>query len=307
MALIVFGGSGFVGNSIIEVQKKYENIISFSSNKIEIYQQKKKTKISYKKVLEFLKKSKKVDAIFCAATRYDPNKYKDQPLTVFQNNINAILKFIKILDAKKMNKIIFVSSYAVYGQKFQNKNKEDFILSPDNFSKKEFYYALAKYTQEKIIINYCNNKNIKFNILRLPSIYGPGSTLDQKKAHVIPSFILQILKKIKKINVFGTGNEKREFLYILDLIKIINKLRKKNINGILNVGSNHFISIKNLLNLVIKITNSQIEIAFNKKSISDVPLRKVSYNKFNNIFKKYKFTNINIGLERTINWYKKND
>ena len=46
------------------------------------------------------------------------------------------------------------------------------------------------------------------------------------------------------MKIFGNGNEKREFVFIFDLIKILMKLRIKNFNGIINVGPNKFISIK---------------------------------------------------------------
>ena len=305
MTLMIFGGAGFIGSSIIQSQRIRENIVSFSSKKIEIFKNNKKRKVSYAGALKVLKKNKNIDIIFCAATRYDPKKYSNQPLTVFKNNIDAILKFIKILNHIKINKIILISSYAVYGDRLKKDNKENSIISPDNFSKKEFFYAFAKYIQEKLLINYCNKRKLKFNIIRLPSVYGPGSTLNIKNAHVIPSFIMQILKKLKKMKVYGTGNEKREFIYITDLIKIIMILRKNDKIGILNVGSNQFISIRNLLKNIIKGTNSSIKTIFNKESFSDVPLRKISYKKFNIYFKGYKFTKIDTGLNKTINWYKK--
>ena len=92
----------------------------------------------------------------------------------------------------------------------------------------------------------------------------------------------------------------------MDLIQIILKFRKINDIGIFNIGPNKFISIKYLLNFIIKSTNSNIKTKFNNVSFSDVPLRKVSYKKFNKIFKKYKYTKFESGLKNTINWYRKN-
>ena len=305
MTLLVFGGTGFVGSSIIKRCKYKEKIISFSSKKVEIISSNKKKKINYTLSIDYINKQKKIDAIFCAATRYDPKKYRAKPEIVFNNNIKSILKFIKTIDAayKKVSKILIISSYAVYGDTLKD-NSENSILSTENFSKREFNYAFAKYIQEKLIINFCKEKNIKYNIIRLPSIYGPGSTLNKKNAHVVPSFILQILKNRKNMNVYGTGNEKREFIYIYDLIKIIIKLRKVNYSDIINVGSNKLISIKNLLKNIISLTNSSILAKFNNESFSDVPIRKVNYRKFNTLFKGFRFTNISSGLNETIKWYK---
>lgn len=304
MTLLIFGGTGFIGSSLIKNRKSKEKIIFYSSKKVEIINFKKKTNTQFNSSIEYIKKLKKFDAIFCASTRYDPIKYKNRPDIVFKNNIKSIFNFIKILDKTKVNKLILLSSYAVYGNKL-NKNLENSSILLKNFSTKEFYYASAKLFQENIINNFCKENKIKFNIIRLPSVYGPGSTLNKKNAHVIPSFILQLLKGTKKMNIYGTGKEIREFIYISDLIKIILKLRKTNYSGILNVGSNQYSSINELLNKIINIINLEVSVNFNNKSFSDVPIRKVSYIRFKKIIGNFKFTNDTTGLNNTINWYKK--
>ena len=304
MTLLVFGGTGFVGSSLINRQKENEKIISFSSKKIEIIKKKSRYNIKYSLLKNYLKQEKENDAIFCASTRYDPKKYINNTLGVFENNINSIIKFLKILDNTSVRKVILISSYAIYGNK-KSANSEESNVFAKNFSIKEFYYAQAKLLQENLIINFCKKRNIKYNILRLPSIYGPGSTLSLKNSHVIPSFVIQILKKKKHITIHGNGTEKKEFIYIFDLIKIILILRKKNFNGIINVGSNKFLSIKTLLNIIIKLTNSKVITQYNNQSFSDIPLRKVNYLKLKSHFKNFKFKEITNGLRETVNWYKK--
>lgn len=304
MTLVVFGGSGFVGSAIISKLRNKERIVSFSSSKIEIIKSNSISKVKYNNVINYLKNEKKFDAIFCASTRYDPKKYINNSLDIFLNNISAFVKFMKILQNSKLGKVILISSYAVYGNNIKN-NNEMSKISVNKFSKKEFFYAQAKYLQENIFLNFCKEKSIKYNIIRLPSIYGPGSTLNLKNAHVVPSFIIQILKNKKSMKIYGNGSEKREFIFIFDLIKIILKLRKKNISGIINIGSNKFITIKDLLNKIINLTNSKIHTEYNNKSISDVPLRKVNYHKFKRNFKRFEFEEITNGLKKTIEWYKK--
>ena len=106
------------------------------------------------------------------------------------------------------------------------------------------------------------------------------------------------------MKIYGNGNEKREFVYIFDLIKILMILRNDNLNGIINVGTNKFVSIKNILDIIIKSTNSNIITKTNNISFSDVPLRKVNYSKFKKHIKNFNFEKINSGLLKTINWYK---
>lgn len=302
MALVIFGGTGFVGSALTNKQKIRENVYSISSKEIRLHKSKSSKLINKKLLKNNLKKERKLDAIFCAATRYDPKKYSDDPLTVFQNNINAITRFLNIIDQINVRKVLLISSYAVYGNK-NNQNKESSKIQIENFSNKEFYYALAKFTQENLLINFCKRKNIKYNIIRLPSIYGPGSTLRMKNSHVIPSFIMQVLNRKKNMKIYGNGKEKREFIFIFDLIKILTKLRKINFNGVINVGSNNFLSIKHILDRIIKLTNSKTKAKANNISFSDVPMRKVNYFRFKKYFKNFKFEKINSGLSTTIKWY----
>ena len=87
-------------------------------------------------------------------------------------------------------------------------------------------------------------------------------------------------------------------------IKILMILRNNNLNGIINVGTNNFVSIKNILDIIIKSTKSNIIAKTNNISFSDVPLRKVNYSKFKKHIKNFNFEKISSGLLKTINWYK---
>ena len=158
MTLVVFGGTGFVGSAIINELRQKEKIISISSKKVKVYNSRSNNLIKNTSLKNYLKKEKNFDAIFCASTRYDPKKYINDPISVFKNNINAINKFFKSLEKTNVRKILLISSYAVYGNKNSN-NREKSKILVENFSNKEFYYALAKYTQETLLINFCENRS----------------------------------------------------------------------------------------------------------------------------------------------------
>ena len=83
------------------------------------------------------------------------------------------------------------------------------------------------------------------------------------------------------------------------------KLRIKNFNGIINVGPNKFNKIKCILDVILKSTNSKINLESNNHSFNYVPLRKVNYLLFKRYFKNFQLEKINSGILKTINWYKK--
>ena len=108
------------------------------------------------------------------------------------------------------------------------------------------------------------------------NLYGPGDNYDLKNCHVIPALIKKFheakIKKSSKVLVWGSGSQKREFLYVDDLaeasIRVMNlekKIYYKNtdfMNSHINVGVGSDLSIKVLANLIKEITQYRGKIVF---------------------------------------------
>jgi GDP-L-fucose synthase len=127
----------------------------------------------------------------------------------------------------------------------------------------------------------------------MPSnLYGPGDNYDLKNCHVIPALIKKFheakIKKFSKVLVWGSGRQKREFLYVDDLaeasIRVMNlekKIYYKNTdftNNHINVGFGSDLSIKALANLIKEITQYRGKIVFDT-SKPDGMKKKLLYNK----------------------------
>ena len=65
------------------------------------------------------------------------------------------------------------------------------------------------------------NKKIDITVLRIDNIYGPYDTFEGNKAHVIPSLIKKVVNNDDPILVWGNGEEKKDFLYVEDLVEAI--------------------------------------------------------------------------------------
>tara|TARA_B100000989_G_C19524420_1_gene465985 strand:+ start:723 stop:1649 length:927 start_codon:yes stop_codon:yes gene_type:complete len=304
MAIIIFGGSGFIGTNLINKLKNKETIYSINSKYIYLINKKSNIKINLKKITRLLKKDKFIEAYFCSSVRYDFNKYKNKPLNVYKKNILMMINFIQFFSKFEIKKITMISSYAVYGHNRKSNCNENEIIDKNYFSKGENFYALAKHNQEQLFISFCEQINLEYNIIRLPSIFGENSSLLIKNAHVIPSLIMKLLKKPKKLDIYGTGNEEREFIYVGDLIEFLLIIRKVKPLKIINFGSSKFLKIKDLSNILKQKISPKTILYFNNKSISDVPIRFVSNKKLLSIFNKFQFTNFDSAINKTISWYK---
>lgn len=292
----IFGMSGFIGSALLSNFKSDYNIIGQNSKSITLLEN---------DVFKNLNSADEIDkcdtAIFCASLRYNPNHYKNNPLDVYVKNMSAFYEFNKNIIGKNIKHIILLSSIAVYGNS-QNVSHESEVLNLDRLTDGEFYYASAKIHQEELISQFCKRNSIGCTILRLPSVYGPGSTLDINNAHVIPAFILKsINQKNGVIKAYGSGFEQREFIFINDLVNFIATILEKQ-QGILNVTNGNQISIRNIAKIIEKEFENNIEIEFEGNPLSDVKKRLVNNSKIKNL--NLKFTDISDGINITVNWYK---
>lgn len=157
-----------------------------------------------------------------------------------QDNIdnNFLLNINLIKNAKKLpKKIIYISSIDVY-----NLNT---------------YYGVAKLATENFLTIFCKENKIKLIILRPSQIYGPGD----KGKKIIPKFIEKI-KNDEVIRIFNKGRDKRQYLYVTDLVDVIVMAIKKDVTGIFDVRGNKFITVKKVVKVLEKQINKKAKVKF---------------------------------------------
>ena len=239
-----------------------------------------------------LKNFKKFDYIIhCAGSGRVGLPFKED----FKKNVNSvksILEFIKQSSPK--SKLIYLSSYSVYGDDYKYKIKESFKTKPVSA------YAKNKKKAEDLCLDYSIKYNFDLLILRIASIYGEG--LEKQ-------FIYDACKKIMDNNTsfYGSGEEKRDFIHISDMCKLVFYFVKKSFknNNIINCGTGRGQKIKTVLNTLSKYLKKKIKPTFNKTGLKDNPKNLIA-----NIDKLKTLgisptKNFNTGIKQYVNWYKK--
>jgi len=210
----------------------------------------------------------------------DNSKY--QPDYLFKNTMIG-LNLLNSSLKHNVKKFINLGSACIYPKKTKQPIKEEYLLS-SNLEKTNEGYALAKIS----VLKYCEylkHKHKKdFISLQPANLYGEGDNFDLKSSHVIPALVKKfyIAKKEnkKKVEIWGSGIAKREFLNVNDLASAIKFCTEKKINhSFLNVGSGEQISIKKLAILIKKIVGFKGNIYFNKSYPDGVKLRKLDSTK----------------------------
>ena len=307
---IVTGGLGFIGSNIIEKlnKKNITNIIiidNFKKNKKKNLQNLKFTDIISKKT--FLNKISNfnyfgnINTIFhqgaCSDTTNSDKKY------MLENNFLYSKKILEY--AQQINsKFIYASSASVYGnsQRCIEKNKYENSLN---------YYSLSKLKFDqhvrKILLG---RNNIQIVGLRYFNVYGKNEEHKGKMSSVIYHFNNQIkkngvIKLFEGFNGIENGEQKRDFIYIDDIVKINLWFNKNNISGIFNAGTGNAISYNKIANSIIKFHKiGKIQyISFPKKLKNQYQ----NYTKSNNSLLirngyKSKFTSFDLGVKKYLNY-----
>lgn len=170
------------------------------------------------------------------------------------NNINYFIN-----NNSNLKKIIFISSYGVYKYKENGSiNENDELYTYD-------YLGSLFLLYENMFRNACDLNNKKLVILRLFNIF----SVFQDNRYIVKNIMEQIFSGSENL-VLGDSRKKRDYVYIKDFINLLNIVIKKDFDekyNVYNVGSGKSTSIKELVDIVKKITGIDKNLIFNPEQI----------------------------------------
>jgi GDP-L-fucose synthase len=171
-------------------------------------------------------------------------------------------------------------------------------------------YGLAK--KMLLVQAQAYRQQYGFNtIYLLPvNLYGPGDNFDPESSHVIPALIKKCVDALENgedhIEVWGTGNPSREFLYVEDAAEAICMATERyNKPDPVNIGAGFEITIKDLVEIIAKLTGFKGEIAWDTSKPDGQPRRMLDTSKAEKEFGFKAKVGFEEGLRRTVEWYKK--
>ena len=271
--IYVAGHNGLVGSAIVRILKKkgYRKIITKTRKKLDLTNQ--------NKVFNFLKKNKP-DMIFIAAAKVGGisanNKFRAEfiyeNLEIQNNIIHAAFK-------NKINNLIFLGSSCVYPRNCPQPIKEEYLLTGP-LEKTNEPYAIAKIAGIKLCESYNIQYNTNYKCLMPTNTYGINDNYDLETSHFFPALIKKIYdysnKGKKSIKLWGTGNPKRELIYVDDLADAcVFFMNKKTNRTLINIGTQKEMTIKDYAEFIKKKLNSKLKIKFDNNKYMDGTPRKI--------------------------------
>ena len=217
------------------------------------------------------------------------------PKIYYDTNVKGFSNLISNLNFKELKRVIYASSSSVYGDQTKFPTKENAVLKAKN------PYGKTKISNENQAKKYEKIYKIPFIGVRLFTVYGEWGRPDM--------FIIKLLNTIKKNKTFylnNSGNHKRDFTYINDVIKILIRLKsiKLNKDRIFNICGSNTVSIKIILKEIKKYFPN-IKIKNIKKNRADVKDTFGDNKLINSLLRYKKYTRYQLGIKKTVFWYKK--
>lgn len=301
--IYVAGHNGMVGSAIVRKLKSlgHNNLVLKSSKELDLRNIEDVTSFFNKERPEFIfLAAAKVGGIL-ANSNFKADFIYDN-LTI-QNNV------IKSAHLFKVEKLLFLGSSCIYPKNAPQPIKEEYLLTGLLETTNE-PYAIAKIAGLKMCQYFREQYGCNFISIMPTNLYGENDNFDLKSSHVLPALLRKFhdgkLNNENKVEIWGSGNPKREFLHVDDLadasVFLMNNYNK---SETINVGTGEDISIKDLALLIKKITGFKGDLEWDS-SMPDGTYRKLlDVSKIHNLQWKAKI-NLSDGIKLTYDWYIKN-
>jgi UDP-glucuronate decarboxylase len=206
--------------------------------------------------------------------------------------------------AKRLKiKILQASTSEVYGNPSIHPQPESYWGSVNPIGIRSCYDE-GKRCAETLFFDYYRQHKLKIKIARIFNTYGPRMHLNDGR--VVSNFIIQALKG-EDITVYGDGSQTRSFCYIGDMVDGLIKLMgtSDDFTGPVNLGNPSEISIVELAEKILKVTDSRSRIVF-KPLPQDDPIRRCpDITLARKILEWQPEVNLEEGLEKTLEYFKK--
>lgn len=270
--IFIAGHNGMVGSALVRLLENHKvQIITKNRSELDLLNQ--------NEVKNFFL-NQEIDQVYLAAAKvggiYANNTY---PAEFIYENLMIQTNIIHYAFLGGVKKLLFLGSSCIYPKNADQPMKEDELLNGKLEATNE-PYAIAKIAGIKMCESYNRqygqSHKIDYRSIMPTNLYGPGDNYHPKNSHVIPGLIYRFheakVNNLPKVNIWGTGKPKREFLYVddmarasiqfLNLNKSIYEKQTKPMCSHINAGSGEEITIRELAETIKEITEYEGKIIF---------------------------------------------
>ena len=226
--ILVIGGDGYIGSKLVlALEKEGHKVESFDLPRNILNESELKVAINKK------------DIVFHLAALAVLNYTDKNPQETFEVNIVGANNVARIC-AGEGAVLNFVSTSCIYGNSLEVPSLEDRLINPTDT------YAASKAAGEYLVKMWGMAKQLKYNILRFGTVYGPSTNKNMRGDMACQIFMEAAVKK-QPIEITGNGSQNRNFVHLNDLVRAMVLLTEEGTeNATINLTGNESVSINDI-------------------------------------------------------------
>lgn len=301
--ILVLGSRGLVGSALKRelIKECFENVLTPVREELDLFDQ--------RAVLDYFK-THSPSHVFLAAAKvggiHANNTFRADfihlNIMIQSNVIDACFK-------TNVDRLLFLGSSCIYPKNAPQPMKEDCLLTSPLEPTNE-PYAIAKIAGLKTVESFNRQYGKKWSSVMPTNLYGEYDNFHPENSHVIPGLIARMhkakMENTPQFAVWGTGNPRREFLYVDDMAKACIHVMKidGDIPDLINIGTGEDITIRDLAFMIKRLIGFEGELVFNPNQPDGTMKKLMDVSRIHSLGWKHEIS-LEEGLKRSINFYLK--
>ncbi|MBM7710547.1 NAD-dependent epimerase/dehydratase family protein [Enterococcus xiangfangensis] len=292
---LITGGAGFIGSTLANHLSKENSVVvidDLSMGKEENLNKNSNLKfingsVTDKELMTDVLSQNTFDYIFHFAAIASVADSVERPVETHQINFESVLLLLELVRKyqKDLQRLVFSSSAAVYGDESTLPKKEESVIRPLT------PYAVDKFAAEQYVLDYNHLYGVNTSAVRFFNVYGPNQNPESPYSGVI-SILVDRYKKLKKgeetqFTLFGDGSQSRDFVFVEDVIQalLLVAASEESLGKQFNVGTGKAIALKELIEVINDTLEIKLPVKYEaerdgdiKDSVADISrLKKLGY------------------------------
>ena len=277
MRILVTGGAGFIGSHLCRrlIDEGHyviclDNLFTGTKENVKDLLEKSNFELMIQDVTQPIT-LENIDQIYNLACPASPIHYQYNPVKTVETNVIGAINVLNL--AKRTNACVLQASTSeVYGDPIVHPQKEEYWGNVNPIGIRSCYDE-GKRAAETLFFDYHRQYGVNIKVARIFNTYGPN--MQKNDGRVVSNFIVQALEG-KNITIYGDGTQTRSFCFVSDLVEGIVRLMNsdKSIKGPVNIGNPSEFTVKQLAEMIIKMTNSKSMIVYKPLPEDDPKKRK---------------------------------
>lgn len=305
--VLVTGGTGFVGTHIVQELLKEDAKVRVPIHKRPLVIQDRRIETipaDLTRQEDCIAAVKGVDYIFHAAGAVAAaGVMASNPMSAITMNLILTAQMLQAAWTANVERFLVFSSSTAYPAADYPIKEEEMWGGPTY----PFYfgYGWMRRYFERLAEFVASKSKVKMAIVRPTAIYGRWDNFDLETSHVIPALIRKAVEKADPYEVWGKGDEIRDFLHVSDLARgCLVMLEKCAKVDPINIGYGKAMTIKEIVHTILKAADfSEARIIFNPSKPSAIPFRMVDISKARRVLGFEPMVSLEEGIKDTVDWY----